>query len=220
MGGTAQPARAARSGARSRLGGQGGASRTRRPMIVLDASAALEVLLNDRLAAHVSRRIFDPAESLHAPHLIDVEVAQVLRRIVRKKEMTAERGEQALDDLRQLPLSRYPHSLLLDRIWTLRDIASAYDAAYSPSPKRSTRRCSPATPPWQRSAATARTWKSSAHPDEKREESGRTAARRPPRDALRTSRPVARGRRRWAHPVSARSASRLLPKANRRDPSP
>lgn len=99
-------------------------------MIVLDASAALEVLLNDRLAARVSRRIFDPAESLHAPHLIDVEVAQVLRRIVRKKGMTAERGEQALDDLRQLPLSRYPQSLLLDRIWALRDNASAYDATY------------------------------------------------------------------------------------------
>lgn len=99
-------------------------------MIVLDASAALEVLLNDRLAASVARRIFDPAESLHAPHLIDVEVAQVLRRIVRKKEMSAERGAQALDDLRRLPLSRYPHSLLLDRIWALRDNASAYDATY------------------------------------------------------------------------------------------
>ncbi|RIK93402.1 MAG: VapC toxin family PIN domain ribonuclease [Burkholderiales bacterium] len=99
-------------------------------MIVLDASAALEVLLNDRLAANVARRIFDPTESLHAPHLIDVEVAQVLRRIVRKKEMTVERGAQALDDLRRLPLSRYPHSLLLDRIWSLRDNASACDATY------------------------------------------------------------------------------------------
>ncbi len=99
-------------------------------MIVLDASAALEVLLNDRLAASVARRIFDPAESLHAPHLIDVEVAQVLRRIVRKNEMSAERGAQALDDMRRLPLPRYPHSLLLDRIWALRDNASAYDATY------------------------------------------------------------------------------------------
>ncbi|MCD6732017.1 MAG: type II toxin-antitoxin system VapC family toxin [Burkholderiaceae bacterium] len=99
-------------------------------MIVLDASAVLEVLLNARPAARVSRRIFGPTESLHVPHLIDVEVAQVLRRIVQKKEMTAERGEQALDDLRRLPLSRYPHSLLLDRLRALRDNASACDATY------------------------------------------------------------------------------------------
>ena len=99
-------------------------------MIVLDASALLEVLLNERLAAPIAHRIFDPSESLHAPHLIDVEVAQVLRRLVRKRAMGPERGEQALDDLRDFPLSRYPHSLLLPRVWSLRENASAYDATY------------------------------------------------------------------------------------------
>lgn len=97
-------------------------------MIVLDASALLEVLLNERRASLVAERIFDPAETLHAPHLIDVEVAQVLRRLVRKREMTSARGEQALDDLREFALSRYPHSLLLPRVWSLRDNATAYDA--------------------------------------------------------------------------------------------
>ncbi len=99
-------------------------------MIVVDASALLELLLNERLAASVAHRIFDSSESLHAPHLIDIEVAQVLRRFVRKKEMTPDRGEQALEDLRELPLSRYPHVMLLPRIWSLRDNASAYDATY------------------------------------------------------------------------------------------
>ncbi len=99
-------------------------------MIVLDASAAIEVLANDRLATAIADRIFDAAESLHAPHLIDVEVAQVFRRLVRRRQMSAERGEQALEDLRQFPLTRYPHSLLLPRVWSLRDNASAYDATY------------------------------------------------------------------------------------------
>lgn len=99
-------------------------------MIVVDASALLEILLNERLAASVAHRIFDASESLHAPHLIDVEIAQVLRRLVRKREMTPDRGEQALDDLRELPLSRYPHAMLLPRIWSLRDNATAYDATY------------------------------------------------------------------------------------------
>lgn len=99
-------------------------------MIVLDASALLELLLNDRLAARVADRVFDPAESLHAPHLIDVEVAQVLRRLVRRNETTPERCGQALDDLLQFPMSRYPHSLLLPRVWSLCDNATAHDATY------------------------------------------------------------------------------------------
>ncbi len=99
-------------------------------MIVLDASAALEILLNTAAAPRVAKRVLSPAESLHAPHLIDLEVAQVLRRWERFGELSPARAEEALEDLGDLPLVRYPHQLLLPRIWSLRANATAYDAAY------------------------------------------------------------------------------------------
>lgn len=99
-------------------------------MIVLDASAALEVLLNSPAAAGVADRIFAPGETLHAPHLLDLEIAQVLRRYAASGQLDRERGFQALEDLADFPLTRYPHFLLLPRIWQLRHNATAYDAAY------------------------------------------------------------------------------------------
>lgn len=99
-------------------------------MIVLDASAALELLLNTPAAPRVAKRVLSPRESLHAPHLIDLEVAQVLRRWERVGELAAARAQEALDDLADLPLARYPHQLLLPRIWSMRANATAYDAAY------------------------------------------------------------------------------------------
>ncbi len=99
-------------------------------MIVLDASAALELLLVTDRGARVAERIAAPDETLHAPHLIDLEVAQVLRRYVARRQLDEGRARQALDDLRDLDLNRYPHDVLLGRIWQLRDNVSAYDAAY------------------------------------------------------------------------------------------
>ena len=99
-------------------------------MIILDASAAIELLLQSPAGLKIEKRIFSPSESLHAPHLLDLEVAQVLRRYVRDNTITAQRGEEALEDLGDLPLSRYPHDLLLPRVWELRETLTAYDAAY------------------------------------------------------------------------------------------
>ena len=99
-------------------------------MIVVDASAILEVLLNTPAGARVSERLFIPGETLHAPHLLDLEVAQVLRRYARARELDSGRGLEALEDLADLPLTRYPHGLLLPRIWELRANVTAYDAAY------------------------------------------------------------------------------------------
>jgi predicted nucleic acid-binding protein len=99
-------------------------------MIVVDASTLLEVLLNTPAAGRVADRLFAPRESLHAPHLIDLEVAQVLRRYNLSGALDALRGAEALEDLADVPLRRYPHDLLLPRIWDLRRNATAYDAAY------------------------------------------------------------------------------------------
>ena len=99
-------------------------------MIVVDASAVIEVLLNTPAGVRAADRLFADGETLHAPHLLDLEVAQVLRRYALSAELDSARGAQALEDLAALPLSRYPHDVLLPRIWELRHTATAYDAAY------------------------------------------------------------------------------------------
>ena len=88
------------------------------------------MLLQTPVAPRVSRVIFGSNDSLHAPHLIDVEVAQVLRRYVRSAAISPERGAEALADLGEFPIHRHPHVILLPRIWQMRDQLTAYDAAY------------------------------------------------------------------------------------------
>jgi predicted nucleic acid-binding protein len=99
-------------------------------LIVLDASAAIEILLQTEVGAPVSKRLLSSDSLLHAPHLLDVEVAQVLRRFVRDGQLNAERASEALMDLRDFPLERYSHEILLPRIWSLRHNLTAYDATY------------------------------------------------------------------------------------------
>jgi len=99
-------------------------------MIVLDASTMIEVLLVTPAAMGIEDRLFAPGETLHAPHLLDLEVAQVLRRYCASGDMSAERAEEALSDLAILGVNRYPHDLLLPRVWELRHNVTAYDAAY------------------------------------------------------------------------------------------
>lgn len=81
-------------------------------------------------SAAINRRIFADMETLHAPHLIDLEIANILRRYVQKRELSSRSASQALDDLSSVPLQRYPHTLLISRIWELRNNLTAYDAAY------------------------------------------------------------------------------------------
>jgi predicted nucleic acid-binding protein len=99
-------------------------------VIVVDASVALDILLQLDGAEVLMDSLFDETETLHAPHLMDIEVAQVIRRYWRAGDITAARGMQAIEDLRDLPITRYAHEPLLDRIWQLRANATAYDAAY------------------------------------------------------------------------------------------
>jgi predicted nucleic acid-binding protein len=98
--------------------------------MVVDASALIEVLLRTNGAALVEERLFAAGETLHAPHLIDIETAQVLRRYAAGGEIEGARGRAALDDLADFPLRRYPHDFLLPRVWDLRHNLTAYDAVY------------------------------------------------------------------------------------------
>lgn len=99
-------------------------------MIVLDASATIDWLLQTSAGQRIEQRIYSHNESLHAPHLLDLEVGQVLRRLVREGAVSGHRADQAIEDLLDLRIARYPHFVLLPRIWQLRHNLSAYDAAY------------------------------------------------------------------------------------------
>lgn len=98
-------------------------------MIVADASAVVEVLLNTASGLEIGRR-FAAEEIIHVPHLLDLEVLQVLRRYARTSTGGGLRLEEALQDYAGLRLKRYAHHLLLPRIWELRHNFTAYDAAY------------------------------------------------------------------------------------------
>lgn len=99
-------------------------------MIVVDASALLEFLLQTPLGTRVEARLFRDGDELHAPHLIDVEVTQALRRLVRSREVSPDRAAEAIADLAQIDLHRHGHLDLLTRAWKLRDNITAYDAVY------------------------------------------------------------------------------------------
>jgi predicted nucleic acid-binding protein len=100
-------------------------------LIVFDASAIVDLLLNlPPRAEHVRQRITEEAPDLHAPHLVDAEIAQVLRRFVLRGELTPEEAVSALDDLAGLPIARYPHAPFLERAFELRDNTTVYDALY------------------------------------------------------------------------------------------
>lgn len=98
-------------------------------MIVLDASAAIELLRGSGAGRTVAEYLRTD-EALHVPHLLDVEVTQGLRRLVRTGELEPARAEAALDDLTDLAAVRHSHDGLVRRAWTLRENLTAYDAVY------------------------------------------------------------------------------------------
>ena len=97
-------------------------------MIVVDASALIEVLIRSQAASSLEHRLF--SESLNAPHLIDVEITHVVRRLVAINQIDEARARSALAALVDIPLRRYPQTRLVPRIWDLRRNLTPYDAAY------------------------------------------------------------------------------------------
>ena len=97
---------------------------------MLDASAVVELVLGLEHGREIADRIANPAESLHAPHLLTAEVAQVIRRFESRQRIDADRGAAAITDTTDLDITYYDHVPLLPRVWTLRRNATAYDALY------------------------------------------------------------------------------------------
>jgi predicted nucleic acid-binding protein len=96
---------------------------------VVDASALVRALGPNRLSGGLLDELIDDGD-LHAPHLVDVEVVQTLRRLVRAGALSDDRADDARLGLDDLPLTRYPHGALLGRAWELRHVLTAFDAVY------------------------------------------------------------------------------------------
>jgi predicted nucleic acid-binding protein len=99
-------------------------------VLVLDASAAVELVVETPLGRVVAAHLKGEGGPLHAPHLLDVEVLSALRQLARTGRLPREDVESAMSSFRLLPVVRYPHSHFLDRAWQLRETVSAYDAMY------------------------------------------------------------------------------------------
>ena len=99
-------------------------------MIVVDASAVLDVVLRTAGASAIEERLFADGERLHAPHLLDLEVMQAIRRHRLRDAITDARASHAVELLSVLPLTRHEHRSLTNRIWALHHNLTAYDAAY------------------------------------------------------------------------------------------
>jgi predicted nucleic acid-binding protein len=99
-------------------------------VIVVDASIVLHVLLRTPIGREACTRLLSSRVTLHAPHQLDLEVAQVLRRHERTGQLETRRAGEALSDFADLEIERYAHDMLLERIWELRITLTAYDAAY------------------------------------------------------------------------------------------
>lgn len=97
-------------------------------MIVADASALVAALL--RVEPGVAERVLLRSDEIHAPHLIDLEVLSVVRKLANRGRLTVPLAEAVLDDFRGMPLVRYSHDLIMPRAWDLRANLTPYDAAY------------------------------------------------------------------------------------------
>ncbi|MGH3138054.1 MAG: type II toxin-antitoxin system VapC family toxin [Gaiellaceae bacterium] len=97
-------------------------------MIVVDASAVVELLLGGGVAPRLRDRTH--GESVHAPFLVEVEALQALRRIAHTPNLSDDDAAIARLGLDAMPLVLYPHRPLMERIWNLRNTLTAYDASY------------------------------------------------------------------------------------------
>jgi predicted nucleic acid-binding protein len=99
-------------------------------VIVADASALVAYFLRMEGTDAIRARLFEAGLTLNVPHLVDVEMAQVMRRHAAAGGIDAARGRELLSDLASLPMQRHPHGWLLPRVWELRHNLTAYDALY------------------------------------------------------------------------------------------
>lgn len=100
-------------------------------VIALDVSAAADVLLKfEPRASRIRERMRKSEGGIHVPHIFELEVLNTLRRHFLSGNLSEEREAEALEDLSDLKLTRYPHTPFVERIWELKENITAYDASY------------------------------------------------------------------------------------------
>jgi predicted nucleic acid-binding protein len=99
-------------------------------VIVLDASAVVELLRKGQFAEAIRSELADAAGPPIAPHLLDIEVTSALRRLTAVAHIDSNYAQLLLAELADLPVRRCAHTPLLDRVWELRHNFTAYDAIY------------------------------------------------------------------------------------------
>ena len=99
-------------------------------MIVIDASVVIEILLGTPHGRRFESELHERATSWNVPHLLDSETLQVLRSLVRARQLNPDRAAVAVQDLGHLDLVRHAHADLSSRVWELRHNLTAYDATY------------------------------------------------------------------------------------------
>jgi predicted nucleic acid-binding protein len=99
-------------------------------VIVLDASAAIELLIEGSLAGSIRQDLLSRNDTIIVPHLLDIEVLSGLRRLASSRRLDGQRMGYLLSELADLPAMRCPHTPLLQRVWELRHNFTAYDAVY------------------------------------------------------------------------------------------
>lgn len=98
---------------------------------VIDASALAYALLGKTSTAADLRTELREIRC-HAPHLIDAELGNVLRKRARAGDLTTTEAFTALRAARVIIDFRYPHSgVLAEYAWGMRDNLSFYDALYA-----------------------------------------------------------------------------------------
>lgn len=91
-----------------------------------DASVVVAYLLGEATDTESKAMLGD----VHSPSLVDVEVTQTLRGLLRGGKIELSTAQVGRDELVQLTLRRYPDAALLSRAWELRDACTAYDGLY------------------------------------------------------------------------------------------
>lgn len=98
-------------------------------MLVIDASLVVAALIDTGPAGSWAEEML-VSDALAAPHLLQVEVANILRRAVRGRHIPVEVAALAHNDLLALRIELFPYEPFAERVWALRASVSAYDAWY------------------------------------------------------------------------------------------
>ena len=99
-------------------------------VLVVDTSAIMAALVGRPRIPTLAEALASDRD-LHAPHLIDVELINALRRLVMKGDLSEARAQDCRTDFADLAITRYPHQPLADRMWELRHNLTAYDSAFA-----------------------------------------------------------------------------------------